>query len=218
MSPARLRLFNEGQVRRVLASGGMLVETDGQWRAYRTHDARRGPAGRTTPLIVNRLRAERAVLVDPERPGRLIAGCVTAPPVTSIPPPARLMRTTTWRPPVSLLAELTRELPETSAEVTRLKAAAQRFRADMDIAGALPSAARPGQSAVAAAVSRLAALEAGLSLQVFRQLESLIVDVASASAFARQFSFTGPEGRATALAALRSLAAAYDLALKPPRG
>lgn len=219
MRPERLRLLNEGQVRRVLASGGMLVETAGQWRAYRTHDARKGPAGRTTPLIVNRLRAENAVRVDPERPARLIAGCLAPPRAVSVPPPAGLLLASPLPPPVSLLAELERDCSQGSAEVTRLKAAAQRFRADIHLAGAgsSSSATRPGQSSPAIAITRLAALEAALSLPVFRQLESLIVDNASVAAFARQFGCSEAAGKAAALEALRSLAIAYNLAPRPPR-
>jgi hypothetical protein len=189
MKPARLRLLNEGQVRRVLAAGGMLAETGGQWRAYRTHDARRGPAGRTTPLIVNRLRDENAVRVDPERPGRLIAGSVTAPPVTNVQPPAYIMRASPLRPPGPLIADLAREMRDDPAEWVRLQAAANRFCAEMVLASALPgaSSARVGQPSASVAVSRLAALEASLGLSVFRMLESLIMDTAPAAAFARQF-------------------------------
>lgn len=56
MSPARLRMLSEPQVRRVLSAGGMLVESGGAWRAYRSHDARHSPAGGVSPLIAGRLR------------------------------------------------------------------------------------------------------------------------------------------------------------------
>lgn len=224
MTREHLRALSEAQVRRVIACGGMLVETGGQWRAHRSHDARRKAAGSITPLIANRLRSEGAVLPDPEKPGRLIAGRASLPPPPSnLPVPAPLLQTGHFRRPASLFAGIVRDAACDLGEMTRLKAAAQRFLADIALAAANPKMAlrqapRAPRADPAAALCRLTALEAAIGLRIFRQLESLLVDGASPAVFARETGRTMPEAPAAAIAALRALARAYDLGITPPRG
>lgn len=209
-----LRQLNEGQVRHVLAAGGMLVETAGQWRAHRNRDARMKPAGWTTQLIASRLQSERAVIADPERPVRLIAASTALLPQQPVmAPPAALLQTGIHRRSDALLAELTRDPAFNAFEMTRLKAAARRFQADINQAAARQSAG----PAPDAAVSRLAVLEKGVGLQTFRRLEALIVDAVSLSGFARHSACREADAPDIALAVLRSLANAYDLTLKPAR-
>lgn len=224
MTREHLRSLSEAQVRQVIACGGMLVEVGGEWRAHRSRDARRKAAGRITLLIANRLRSEGAVLPDPEKPGRLIAGRASLrPPPGPVPLPAQVLQAGPFRKPVSLFAGIVRDAACDQGEMTRLKAAAQRFLADITLAAASPkmSSRQPGRTARAdpsAALCRLAALETAIGLSIFRQLECLLVSNASPAAFARESGRAMPEAPAAAMAALRALARAYDLGIKPPRG
>ncbi|PKP80690.1 MAG: hypothetical protein CVT79_13805 [Alphaproteobacteria bacterium HGW-Alphaproteobacteria-18] len=200
----------------------MLVEAGGQWRAHRNHDARRKAAGRITPLIVNRLKAEGIVFADPARPSRLISD--PSPPSAGgnrIPPPARLLEAGRPHRPVSLFTELAVTAAVQPGEMTRLKASARRFLADISQAAARqPSPRMTGQPSRAdfqAAMTRLSVLEKEIGLGTVRQLECLLVDAAASAAFAQQSGCAVVEAPAVALAALRTLARAYDLAIKTPQ-
>lgn len=204
MSDRHLRRLSEAQVRKVLAAGGMLVDAGGYWRAHRSRDARMKAAGQITRLIAERLQNEGAVHPDTERPDRLIAGLSVSPPRQEIiPPPAKLMMSGRCGKQPSLSALLARNPVSDPAETIRLKAAGQRFLADVRLAGC---SADPS-----AALGRLATLEAAIGIGIFRQLESLLVDALSLAGFVREHGLREPEAPATATNALRALARAYDL-------
>ncbi|MBA4226763.1 MAG: hypothetical protein C0456_09030 [Hyphomonas sp.] len=220
MSRARLRALSETQVRRVLAAGGMLVESGGQWRAYRCQDARMSAAGCISPLIAGRLKAEGAVHADPQKPRRWLAIQPLAPSGAAIPPPVRLLEGRRGQKPVSLFDTITADLISKPGELARLRAASQRFLVDMHQASTRPSKLgerRPPSMGPEAALSRLAALEAVIGLDRFRQLESLLVRSDTAKAFAREAGLEEPGAYKAALAALMALIEAYDLAIKAPR-
>lgn len=215
MSGGRVRSLDEAQVRRVLASGGILVEAGGEWRVHRSADARLRAAGRITPLIANRLRSLAVVHPDPDRPGRWLATRpLAAPAPEAVPLPAWLSPARRHVQPVSLLAAILGSPDSDPGERVRLKAAAQRFLADITLAGSAvaPSRMAPGKHPQAA-LERLSALEASIGLETFRQLESLIAGRAGASHFAKDYGYGSTEtASAGALEALRMLARAYDLA------
>ncbi|WP_156950302.1 MULTISPECIES: hypothetical protein [Hyphomonas] len=103
-------------------------------------------------------------------------------------------------------------------ERVRLKAAAQRFLADVRLAAASPElplrrAGQPASADPEVALGRLAALESAIGLNLFRQLECLLVDGAAEQVFARESGHKVHEAQGAALAALRTLARAYDLAV-----
>lgn len=131
MSPARLRMLSEPQVRRVLSAGGMLVESGGAWRAYRSHDARHSPAGGVSPLIAGRLRTEGAVSGHPQKPGRFLASALQAIPHEVVPPPSGLLEGRISQKPRSLFELIVAGLASNPGELARLKAATGRFLADM---------------------------------------------------------------------------------------
>lgn len=220
MSRARLRALSETQVRRVLAAGGMLVESGGQWRAYRSQDARMSAAGCISPLIAGRLQAEGAVHADLQRPRRFLAVPRLAPPRAAVPPPARLLEGKRGPKPVSLFDTITADLISKPGELARLRAASQRFLVDMHQASTRPpklSERRPPGAGPEVALSRLATLEAAIGLDRFRQLESLLVNSDTAKAFAREAGLEEPKAYQAALTALMALIEAYDLAIRAPR-
>lgn len=222
MNGVQLRLLTEPQVRRVLAGGGMLVEAGGQWCAHRDHDARRKAAGRITPLIVNRLKAEGIVFADPARPSRLISDASPLPAERDrVPPPARLLLAGKPHRPVSLFTELAATASVHPGEMTRLKASARRFLADINQAAVRQpprrAAGQPASTGSQAAMTRLAVLEKEIGLGMVRQLECLLVDAAPSAAFAQRSGCGVAEAPAAALAALRTLARAYDLAIRGPQ-
>lgn len=220
MSRTRLRALSETQVRRVLAAGGMLVESGGLWRAYRSQDARLSAAGSLSPLIAGRLKAEGAVRADPQKPRRWLAIQPLAPSGAAIPPPIRLLEGRRGQKPVSLFDTIIADLISKPGELARLRAASQRFLVDMHQAStrlSKLSERRPPGMGPEAALSRLAALEAAIGLEKFRQLENLLVSSASAKTFARETGLEEPRAYKVALAALMALIEAYDLSIKPPR-
>lgn len=220
MSRARLRALSETQVRRVLAAGGMLIESGGQWLAYRSQDARLSAAGSLSPLIAGRLQAEGAILADPQKPRRFHALQRLAPARTAIPPPARLLEGAPSQKPVSLLDTIAADLISKPGDLVRLKAASQRFLADMRQASARPARLgerRPPGAGPEKALSRLTALEAAIGLDRFRQLESLLVHSGSAKAFAREAGLAEAEVYKTALSTLMALIEAYNLAVRVAR-
>lgn len=220
MSRARLRALSETQVRRVLGAGGMLIESGGQWRAYRSQDARLSAAGSLSPLIAGRLQDEGAVHADPQRPWRFLAIERLAPARAAIPPPARLLEGGRRQKPVSLFDTIMADFISKPADLARLKAASQRFQVDMRQASAAP--ARPGErrppgAGPETALSRLTALQAAIGLDRFRQLESLLIHSGTVKAFAREAGLAEAEACKTALSALMALIAAYDLAVTAAR-
>lgn len=220
MTGGRLRTLSEAQVRRVLASGGVLVETGGDWLAHRSRDARMRAAGRVTPLIVSRLQSDGVILADPTRPGRFLGGPSAAPPpLPAVPSPLRLLRPGRASAPASLYAGIVGAAAADLGEMTRLKAAAQRFRADISLAAASSRkvgriAGRVAGADPDAALCRLAALEGVIGRSLFRQLESLLIDAASPAVFAREAGLRWQDASAQALEALRTLARAYDLSVR----
>ncbi|MGE6698076.1 hypothetical protein ACQKH5_10325 [Hyphomonas sp. NPDC076900] len=221
MSRARLRALSETQVRRVLAAGGMLIESGGQWLAYRSQDARLSAAGSLSPLIAGRLQAEGVVHADPQKPRRFLAIQRRAPAHAAISPPARLLEgARSAQKPVSLFETIMADFISKPGDLARLKAASQRFLADTRQASARPS--RPGErrppgAGPETALSRLTALEAAIGLDRFRQLESLLVHPGTAKAFAREAGLAEAEAYKTALSALMALTEAYDLAVRAAR-
>lgn len=221
MSPARLRMLSEPQVRRVLAAGGMLVESGGAWRAYRSQDARHSPAGGVSPLIAGRLRTEGAVSVHPQKPDRFLASAPQVVPHDVIPPTSGLLEGRVFQKPRSLFELIVAGLASNPGEVARLKAATGRFLADMGQVSRRPPqrGSRPPHGAcsgLGAALARLGRLEAAIGRDRFRHLESLLVHSATASTFARDERLSPPEAYEVARAALNALVSAYDLAIKAP--
>lgn len=215
MSPARLRMLSEPQVRRVLSAGGMLVESGGAWRAYRSHDARHSPAGGVSPLIAGRLRTEGAVSGHPQKPGRFLASALQAIPHEVVPPPSGLLEGRISQKPRSLFELIVAGLASNPGELARLKAATGRFLADMGQVSRRPP--QGASSGLDAALARLSRLEAAIGRDRFRHLESLLVHSATAGTFARDERLSPPEACEVARAALNALVSAYDLALKAPR-
>lgn len=220
MSRARLRVLSETQVRRVLAAGGMLIESGGQWLAYRSQDARLSAAGSLSPLIAGRLQAEGAVHANPRKPGRFLANQQRAPARAAISPPARLLEGGRGQKPVSLFDTIAADLISKPGDLARLKAASQRFLADMRQASARPARLgerRPLGAEPEKALSRLTALEAAIGPDRFRQLESLLVHSGTAKVFAREAGLAEAEAYKTALSALMALIEAYNLAVRVAR-
>ena len=222
MSPARLRMLSEPQVRRVLSAGGMLVESGGAWRAYRSHDARHSPAGGVSPLIAGRLRTEGAVSGHPQKPGRFLASALQAIPHEVVPPPSGLLEGRISQKPRSLFELIVAGLASNPGELARLKAATGRFLADMGQVSRRPPprgscTPQGASSGLDAALARLSRLEAAIGRDRFRHLESLLVHSATAGTFARDAQLSPPEACEVARAALNALVSAYDLALKAPR-
>lgn len=220
MSRAKLRALSETQVRRVLAAGGMLIESGGQWLAYRSQDARLSAAGSLSPLIAGRLKAEGAVHADPQRPHRLLPLQRFAPARAAIPPPVRLLEGGRGQKPVSLFDTIAADLISKPGDLARLKAASQRFLTDMRQASARsgrPGDRRPAGTGPEAALSRLTGLQATIGLDRFRQLESLLVHSGTARAFAREAGLAEAEAYKAALSALTALIEAYDLAVRAAR-
>lgn len=213
MSGGQLRLLSETQARSVLAAGGVLVKTAGRWRAHRSPDARLRAAGWVSPLITQRLEVEGAVCADPHRPERLIASPSLVPPQReALPRPACLLAPAANRQAASLFVMIAGGPVDASGEMIRLKAAAQRFLADMRLAAAgAQSSSKSVVANPAAALGRLADLEAIIGLNMFRQLECLLVEASSPAGFARASGLCQAEAPLEAMAALRALARAYDL-------
>lgn len=216
MSRARLRILSEAQVCRVLAAGGMLVESGGQWRAYRGQDARLSPAGCISPLIAERLQSEGALRGDPQKPRRFLASRLKATSPAASPPPSRLLETGRSKPPPALIDAIMADCFSKPGDLARLRAATQRFLGDIRLVSApLSSRADQGRGARAAR-SRLATLENDIGLKTFRQLEQLLVNPGSAKAFARELALQEAEAYTVAVSALGVLVEAYDLAIKAP--
>lgn len=222
MSPARLRMLSEPQLRRVLVAGGMLVESGGQWRAYRSQDARHSAAGGVSPLVAARLRSEGVVTPHPQKPGRFLASALQAAPRGILPPPAGLLQGRPSHKPRSLAGLITAALASEPSELSRLKAATGRFLADMGQVSRrpLPRGSRAPQAAsggLDAALARLGRLEAAIGRDQFRHLEYLLAHSATAAAFARDTGLSASEANEAARAALEALVKAYDLAIRPQR-
>lgn len=215
MSPARLRMLSEPQLRRVMAAGGMLVESGGQWRAYRSQDARHSAAGGVSPLVAARLRSEGVVTPHPQKPGRFLASALQAAPRGILQPPAGLVQGRPSQKPRSLAGLITAALASEPGELSRLKAATGRFLADMGQVSRRPPQAASG--GLDAALARLGRLEAAIGRYQFRHLEYLLAHSATAAAFARDTGLSASEANEAARAALEALVKAYDLAIRPQR-
>lgn len=216
MSRARLRILSETQVCRVLAAGGMLVESGGRWRAYRGQDARLSPAGCISPLIAERLQSEGVLRGDPQKPRRFLASRPNAVSPAASPPPSRLLETRQSKQPPALIDAIMADRFSKPGDLARIRAATQRFLGDIQAVSA-PLSLRVGQGRGAhAARSRLATLENVIGLKTFRQLEQLLVSRGSAKAFARELALQEAEAYTVASSALGALVKAYDLAIQAP--
>lgn len=217
MMQKRLRALSEVQVRRVLDGGGMLVPAEGRWTAYRLKDARTKPAGWISELVGRRLQSEGLVVPHKAFAERLIAREATlkVPPVPA-PLPASLLKHGPGRQQMSLFVELCQAPASKSGEFTQLKAAGRRFLDDIRLSTRKTRASESagpnvGIRTPAAALGRLSRLEAEIGLRLFRQLECLIAENATASVFARISGCRIEEAPASARAALRVLAQFYNL-------
>ncbi|MBY9065292.1 hypothetical protein K1X12_00185 [Hyphomonas sp. WL0036] len=197
------RSLSEDQVCRLLASGGTLVFAGGEWRAYRTQDARRRPAGIVSPLISRRLLAEAIAVEAPGDAARLIANAARLKRINrpAGPLPSRFLSPAEPRKPVSLLAQMLERPTTALPDATRLKTAARWFAADVQ---------------PCAASAKLERLEGALGPAQLRLLEALLCQQLALQSLAICVGCPEGETEALCLAALRQLAAFYGLTSKQP--
>jgi hypothetical protein len=210
---AMRRILTEYRLRTVLAHGGMVAPVRQVFLAYRGRDTRRQVAGWVSPHIIGRLRSQACLQARDAFPDRLEAG---PPPVLDIAPhamrrPSDLVNLRAG-PRRSLLAEL---LPEATSPQTILqRAAIGRYR-DEFVRASQPAVARArpvfGDPPEPPASMRLAGLEAGIGIDVMRQLEDVLIDRATVSALTVRWRMDAGDVKAAARDALSRLTAAYEL-------
>lgn len=230
-----LRPLSETEVHRLLRGGGMLVQAGALWQAYRRRDARCRPAGCVPPRIAARLKADGTIAEMRDVPGRW-TGTAAARAEPALPgPPAHLLAMAAERPKrVPLALALLTDAGLTPLEASRLKAAGQRFLADLEQAATpqritmrwdgMPMAKTPRfgglglmQDEAAAALSRLRAVEQSIGVDGFRRAEALLADRASRRSFALLCDCPVKQAGAVGLGCLRALVKAYALDVKAPR-
>lgn len=231
--PRRIRFLSEARAARILAAGGMVVETGGVHRVYRNADRRAGAIGSLAPHIVQRLEGLGLIALQSARPPRRV-WTGPAPGLPDLPraiaPPVSLMLLTRRGARESLLVRVLRLQTDRFLRV-RLWSAAQRFSGDVERAATpapmtmrwdgLPvtgQRAAPGNgghgTGAASALARLAALEAALGTPAMRHLEALLVQQLGPAAFARAFDLSTDETERCAAKRLAALADAYDEVLR----
>ncbi len=236
-APSSRRVCGENLVRSCLAGGGRLMQSGGRWWLYRSADMRRRPVGHVSPLLVDRLAAEGALLgCDGDRgfiavPGARVRAADRRVPMPSLPDFVLARAHSPRRTMLEVI--LTGQCCE-PGEAARLRAAANRFAADYEQAATpspvtmrwdgLPVEARrsgfgsagPAERA-AAAMRRLKQLSRALGNPAMQHVEALVLSQLGPSGFARLVAEPRAGAEAHALEALRALAAAYDLSVTAPR-
>ncbi|MFN7054262.1 hypothetical protein [Hyphomonas sp.] len=229
------RILAGPEIDRLLAAGGMLAETEAGWLAYRRRDGRTRAAGSVPLRIVERLQDE-GVLTELKHPGGRWASRAALAAEQALPaPPAHLTFLTAPRPRrVALILTLLTDPKLAPAEAARLKAAGQRFLADLEQAatpqrvtmrwdglplgvGAPAGGGGPVQPAASAALGRLEAVQRSIGRAMFRRAEALLAERATRRSFAELCGCAVKEVSGAGLDCLRQLARAYALDVRVPR-
>lgn len=233
MQKRRFPLFSEERLARVMRKGGMLVNSGGCWRVYRSKDKRSACVGHVLPTLAERMQGEGMIEPSSKRPDRYVwsgnaneidkSWCIIPRPQIDAP-----MRQN--RPRRSLLKRAL-EVEENPAAHVRLAAAANRYIGDVELAakpqsltmnwdnvrvdGGPASGSKGGFNGHSGAAQiRLSKLLAVLGKQKLAILDMMLLEGASCAALSRDLDVTTEEAARQAHLTLSSLAAAYDLNIR----
>jgi len=197
------RILSGWRVRRLVASGGMIVRDGAAFRIHLQADERSCRCGRVPAHVVARLKAEAALIPFRGDPDRLVQPGLPKLPVLK-PLPVQPDPGVWHRTPRSVLDQLV----DQDSQGVRLRAAAGRFLADYHLAASPGRLRTDTPAALAAARARLEQVEENLGRVRVEMIEMLVLDKFSAVALRH---VTGAEP-AVALQALTRLAVVYGLA------
>ena len=197
------RILSGWRVRRLIASGGMIVRDGAAFRIHLQADERSCRCGRVPAHVVARLKAEAALIPFRADPDRLVQPGLPKLPVLK-PLPVQPDPGVWHRAPRSVLEQLV----DQDSQGVRLRAAAGRFLADYHLAASPGRLRTDTPASLAAARVRLEQVEAKLGSVRVEMIEMLVLDKFSVVALRH---VTGAEP-AVALAALTRLAVVHGLA------
>ncbi len=233
MQKRRFPLFSEERLVRVMRKGGMLIQSGGCWRVYRSKDKRCACVGHVLPTLAERMQGEGAIAPCSKKPERYVwTGSANEDDKSwrMIPRPQIDAPMRQKRPRRSLLKRAL-EAEENPAAHVRLAAAANRYIGDVELAakpqsltmnwenvrvdGGPVAGGRGGFGGRAGAAQiRLSKLTAVLGKQKLTMLDMMLLQGASCAALSRHLDVSTEEAARLAHLALSSLAAAYDLNIR----